>query len=46
MKASEYISMLQALVDEHGDLEVEDANGDPMADPEEVEGVFVLADKG
>lgn len=44
MRASEYIAKLQAKIAEHGDLDVEDAYGESMSEPEEVEGVFVLAD--
>lgn len=45
MKATEYIQLLQALADEHGDFECVDTDDEPMNDPEEVEGVFVLAEK-
>lgn len=45
MKASEYIKLLQDLVDEHGDLELVDTYDNPVPlHPEEVEGTFVLAE--
>lgn len=45
MLASDYIRLLNDLVEEHGDLECVDTEDEDMNEPEEVEGKFVLADK-
>lgn len=34
MRASEFVAKLQALIAEHGDLEVTDSHDNPVADPE------------
>lgn len=44
MKASEYIKLLQALIERYGDLECVDANDEHIFPPEEVDGAFVLAE--
>lgn len=45
MKASEYIEHLRRLMDIHGDLECVDSEDEQIGSPEEIEGVFVLADR-
>lgn len=45
MRASEIIHALQLLMEEFGDLEVVDSYDDPIGDPEEIDGAFVIADK-
>lgn len=45
MTASDYIQLLELLIAKYGDLECVDSEDVPMDTPEEVEGVFVLADK-
>lgn len=44
MKASEYVEKFKELIELYGDLECVDSRDEPMPEPEEVEGVFVLAD--
>lgn len=46
MRALDYIQSLKDLVALHGALECVDAEDDAMSPPEEVEGVFVLAERG
>ena len=45
MRVSELVKMLQRYQAKHGDQEVEDVYGDKITEPEEIDGVCILADK-
>ena len=45
MRVSEMVRCLQRYQAKYGDQEVEDAYGEPLGEPEEIDGVCVLADK-
>lgn len=45
MRVSELLAQLQALMVDHGDLEVVDAYDDDITPPEEVDGKIVVADR-